>query len=139
MTNDRHTQDAAVVLLDALNVSRSTWPNISAEQLVSLCEAWAEENGHAMIAVFDGNAPRDDARSVESPVQLIGTGAETADEWIEREAGRLAHEGIAYWLVTSDRELRGLAGRASQRTIGGGTFARELSALQEGAPAERRA
>ena len=31
-----------------------------------------------------------------------------------------------YWLVTSDRELRELAGRGAERVIGGGTFANEL-------------
>jgi hypothetical protein len=47
---------------------------------------------------------------------------ETADEWLIREA---AHH-MPYWLVTSDRELRALAGRDAERVIGGGSFAREL-------------
>jgi len=47
---------------------------------------------------------------------------ETADEWIVREAP--AH--APYWLVTSDRELRELAGPGAARVIGGGSFAREL-------------
>ena len=47
---------------------------------------------------------------------------ETADAWLIREAARFA----PYWLVTSDRELRELAGREAKRVIGGGTFAKEL-------------
>jgi hypothetical protein len=47
---------------------------------------------------------------------------ETADEWLIREAGRYA----PYWLVTSDRELRELAGGNAERVIGGGSFARAL-------------
>lgn len=124
------TQESPLVFVDALNVARSTWPNIPAHRFVSLCEKWAEKNGHPMVVVFDGSAPRDDGRSAESPLRLIGTGAETADRWIEREAARLASEGAPYWLVSSDRELRDLAGRLAQRTIGGGTFARELIALE---------
>jgi rRNA-processing protein FCF1 len=47
---------------------------------------------------------------------------ETADEWLIREAFRFT----PYWLVTSDRELRELAGDGAERVIGGGSFAREL-------------
>jgi hypothetical protein len=47
---------------------------------------------------------------------------ETADEWLIREAGRFA----PYWLVTSDRELRELAGPGAERVIGGGAFAKGL-------------
>ena len=47
---------------------------------------------------------------------------ETADEWLIREAARFT----PYWLVTSDRELRELAGPGAERVIGGGTFAKEL-------------
>jgi hypothetical protein len=37
-----------------------------------------------------------------------------------RRAGELAD---AYWLVTSDRELRERAGGGAERVIGGGAFA----------------
>ena len=47
---------------------------------------------------------------------------ETADEWLIREAARHA----PYWLVTSDRQLRELAGDSAERVIGGGSFARGL-------------
>jgi hypothetical protein len=51
---------------------------------------------------------------------------ETADEWLIREASRFE----PYWLVTSDRELRDLAGSSAERLIGGGSFARELLMLK---------
>lgn len=65
--------------------------------------------------MFDGRAP------VESD-DVVGTGAESADDWLAREAGRFA----PYWLVTSDRELRGRAGGGAERVVGGGSFAADL-------------
>lgn len=69
-----------------------------------------------MLLVFDGNA------SLEAD-DVVGTGRESADDWIARESAALA----PYWLVTSDRELRARAGGAAERVIGGGSFARELT------------
>jgi hypothetical protein len=63
--------------------------------------------------VFDGDAP----------AGAVGTGGESADDWIARRAREL--DG-SYWLVTSDRELRERAGRRAERMIGGGAFLREL-------------
>ena len=69
------------------------------------------------MIVFDGQAPEG----------AIGTGAESADDWLTREAARLADAGQPFWLVTSDRELRDRAGAHAERVIGGGRFARELT------------
>jgi predicted RNA-binding protein with PIN domain len=102
-----------IVLVDGRNVQRSRWPNVSSEELVEAVERWASEEGHEAIVVFDGRAP-DGA---------IGTGAESADDWIARRAAEL-DEG--YWLVTSDRELRQRAGTRASRTTGGGGFLAEL-------------
>jgi predicted RNA-binding protein with PIN domain len=52
----------------------------------------------------------------------VGTGAESADSWLERAAADLHARGERYWLVTSDRALRAAAGRHADRTIGGGSF-----------------
>jgi hypothetical protein len=68
------------------------------------------------LLVFDGSAPME-------AVDIIGTGAETADDWIAREAARFQ----PYWLVTSDRELRRRVGGGAERIIGGGSFAAELT------------
>jgi hypothetical protein len=101
------------VLVDARNVLRSRWPNVPEAELVERCRAWAEKQGVTALLVFDGPAP-DGA---------IGTGKESADDWIARTAAEL---GAPYWLVTSDRELRERAGGNAERTIGGGSFLREL-------------
>ena len=102
-----------VVLVDARNVLRSRWPNVPEAELVERCRAWADEKGVTALLVFDGPAPEG----------AFGTGNESADDWIARAAAEL--DG-PYWLVTSDRELRERAGGASERTIGGGSFLREL-------------
>jgi predicted RNA-binding protein with PIN domain len=110
-----------IVLVDAPNVRRSLWPNLSPERLVDLVARWAEAEGVEAIAVFDGPAPE----PVEG-VQVVGTGAESADDWITRRAAELSEP---YTLVTSDRELRERAGGNADRIVGGGAFARELAAL----------
>ena len=101
------------VLVDARNVLRSRWPNVPEAELVERCRAWAEKQGVTALLVFDGPAPNG----------AIGTGKESADDWIARAAAEL---DAPYWLVTSDRELRERAGGNAERTIGGGSFLREL-------------
>ncbi len=110
-----------LVLVDAPNVRRSLWPNLSSERLVELLARWAEAEGVEAIAVFDGPAPEGVAG-----IEVVGTGAESADDWITRRAAELSEP---YVLVTSDRDLRERAGGNAERIIGGGAFARELAAL----------
>ena len=110
-----------LVLVDAPNVRRSLWPNLSPERLVELLARWAEAEGVEAIAVFDGPAP-DGVAGIEA----VGTGAESADDWITRRAAELSEP---YVLVTSDRQLRERAGGNAERIVGGGAFARELSGL----------
>jgi predicted RNA-binding protein with PIN domain len=114
------------VLVDALNVLRSTWPNIPARELVELCAEWADAEGCRAIVVFDGEAPP----AGDGPVETVSTGTESADDWIAREAAALRERGESFWLVTSDRELRERARPGAERVIGGGTFARTLLALR---------
>jgi hypothetical protein len=95
------------VFVDAENVRRSLWPNIPRDELVELVDAWGEREGVQPIVVFEGE--------------------ETADDRIAREAAQL--DG-PYWLVTSDRGLRERAGGRAERVLGGGTFARDLSAAR---------
>jgi hypothetical protein len=109
------------VLIDARNVQRSQWPNLSDSELVELAGRWADEHGHEAVIVFDGRAPEG----------TIGTGRESADDWLAREADLLAEAGEPFWLVTSDRELRERAGLAAKKVIGGGTFVRELTSFPE--------
>jgi hypothetical protein len=104
----------AYVIVDAENVRRSLWPNITREQLVVRARAWAEREGHELVVVFDGPPP------AEAP-DLAG--AAHADDAIA-ELARLA--GGATWVVTSDRELRRRVAAHAARVVGGGTFARTV-------------
>jgi predicted RNA-binding protein with PIN domain len=112
----------AIVLVDARNVLRSVWPNIPEAELVDRCRRWAELGRHQAVVVFDGTAPP----SGDDGVEVVGTGRESADDWIARRAAEPAQAEI--WVVTSDRELRGRVPAAS-RLVGGGSFARELLLL----------
>jgi len=112
------------VLVDAQNVRRSLWPNLSPEELVARCGDWATAKGIGALVVFDGPAP--DTPAVEG-LEVVGTAGESADDRIATEAGRCAAAGEPYWLVTSDRALRARAGAEAERTIGGGAFVRELT------------
>src|SRR5205823_549347 len=85
------------VLVDAENVRRSRWPNLSRGELVERVRAWSDGAGHRVLVVFDGRAPED------AP-DLVG--APSADDWLAAHA----REYAPYWLVTSDRELRERAG-----------------------------
>lgn len=91
----------ATVLVDAENVRRSLWPNIPKDELVVLCAAWAESEGHDVKVVWEGEESADDR---------------IADEVTEREP--------PVWVVTSDRELRIRVEPYAERIIGGGSFAR---------------
>jgi predicted RNA-binding protein with PIN domain len=98
----------ATVLVDAENVRRSLWPNIPKDELVELCTAWGEANGHDVVVVWEGK--------------------ESADDRIAREVAELEPP---VWVVTSDRELRERVGDHAERIIGGGSFARELRGQRE--------
>ncbi len=98
-----------IVLVDAENVRRSTWPNIPSDELVALCAAWAEREAVEVEVVFEG--------------------IESADDQIASRARELTAEGRSYRLVTSDRELRARAGEAAESMVGGGSFAQTLRSL----------
>lgn len=112
----------ATVLIDARNVIRSQWPNVPERDLVDRARAWAERHGHRIVLVFDGNAPGGvtGAERLDERTTLVGSGAESADDWLIRETPRYPDS----WLVTSDRALREAAG--AERVTGGGGFLREL-------------
>jgi predicted RNA-binding protein with PIN domain len=111
------------VLIDAENVRRSAWPNIAPDELVDLVRAWGKREGVRAVVVFDGRTPGGlVGEREEGRVLVVGTGGETADDWIAREAPHFR----PYWLATSDRALRDRT--APERTIGGGRYLREISA-----------
>jgi hypothetical protein len=95
----------ATVLVDAENVRRSIWPNISRSELEHRCRDWGRVYGHEVVVVWEG--------------------AETADDRIAWDVRQVARP---VWVVTSDRELRNRVAAHAERVIGGGSFARELSA-----------
>jgi hypothetical protein len=111
---------STLVLVDAENVRRSVWPNVSREELALRCRRWAEPAGVRALVVYDGEAPQIPG------VETAGSGDGTADDRIVELAAE-AQQPV--WLVTSDHELRSRVGARAERTIGGGTFMRELLAL----------
>jgi hypothetical protein len=115
---------ATRVLVDAENVRRSVWPNLTKLDLCQRVAAWAKLRGLAPVVVFDGPAPE-----CEGEIEVVGTLGESADDWLAREARAYAERGESFWLVTSDRELRRRAGPGAEKIAGGGSFARELRAL----------
>jgi hypothetical protein len=98
------------VLVDAENVRRSRWPNLTRMELVVACRDWAATEGMVLLVVFDGPAPE------QAPDLLAGR--PSADDWLVAHAA----EHMPYWLVTSDRELRRRAGHGAERIVGGGAF-----------------
>ena len=128
MARERAVGEFVTVLIDARNVLRSQWPNIPDQEVVELCRAWARAAGHRAVVVFDGAAPGGlvGERGLGPECVVVGSGAESADEWLERAARECRARRCRHWLVTSDRALRESAGRFAERTIGGGTFARAL-------------
>ena len=117
-----------IALVDARNVVRSRWPNLEEARFLELTRDWAERKDAHALVVFDGRAPdfRDDER-----MTVVGTGAGSADDRIVAEAKRLAGEDRHLWLVSSDRGLQARVAPFVERTIGGGTFAGLLEALED--------
>jgi YacP-like NYN domain len=116
-----------LVLVDAENVRRSLWPNISPNELVELCQAWAEREAACMVVVFDGAAPGGERELGD--VQVVGAVSESADDRLVHEAAEATARGDEVRLVTSDRELRERVGHVAG-VLGGGSFARELTATR---------
>lgn len=100
------------VVVDAENVRRSRWPNLSREELVDRARAWAAREKVELVVVFDGDPP-------EEARDLLGSGRRSADDVIAELEG-------PFWLATSDRELRERVGSRAERLIGGGSFLDKL-------------
>lgn len=118
-----------IVLVDGRNVLRSQWPNLPGRELIERCRRWAETEDVRVELAFDRSAPGNlvGERAEDERLTVVGTGGESADDWLTRRAAALAQAGSEHWLVTSDRELRRRAGGRAARTIGGGGFLRELA------------
>jgi hypothetical protein len=101
-------------VVDAENVRRSLWPNLSREELVARARDWAAREGNDLLIVFDGNPP-------ELAPDLVGS--PNADDAIVELAATF---DTPWWLVTSDRGLRERVADAPERVIGGGSFVRTI-------------
>jgi hypothetical protein len=104
----------ALVVVDAENVRRSQWPNLSREELVDRARRWAAREGHEVLIVFDGEATE------EAPDLL---GSRNADDAIVELAGDFDRP---WWLVSSDRGLRARVEDRPARILGGGSFVRTI-------------
>ena len=100
----------ALVVVDAENVRRSQWPNITQAELVDRVREWAAREEHDLLIVFDGEAP-------EPAPDLVGS--PNADDAIVELAVGIDEP---WWLVTSDRALRSHVRNEPERVIGGGSF-----------------
>ena len=105
----------ALVVVDAENVRRSQWPNLSREELVTRVRGWAAREGHELMIVFDGPPP-EDAPDV--------AGAPHADDLIADLVRDARVEPV--WVATSDRALRDRVRGRADRLVGGGAFVRSL-------------
>jgi hypothetical protein len=104
----------ALVVVDAENVRRSAWPNLTPGELVARARDWASREGHELLIVFDGEPP-------EVAPDLVGS-AYADDEIVARVESAAGPVSV----VTSDRELRRrVAGRAD-RILGGGSFVQTI-------------
>jgi hypothetical protein len=128
---DREPHPPAV-LVDARNVMRSRWPNFREDRFVTLARLWAERERVELVVVFDGRAPGGVVGTAEldERTTLVGAGDEIADDWIAREAARLAGSGRRVRLVSSDRELRDRVSSCVDQIVGGGAFATLLEELE---------
>ena len=48
------------VLVDAENVRRSLWPNLTRQELVKRAQAWGSREGHDVVVVFERAQSADD-------------------------------------------------------------------------------
>ena len=70
------------VLVDAENVRRSRWPNLSREELVSRARDWARANDKELVIVFDGRPPE---RALDvGPNNVVHLG-EPGEGWLAAE------------------------------------------------------
>lgn len=117
----------SLVLVDGSNVARcEPWRAANPEaddqmlrtRLVDAIGSWAGAQGHDALITFDGAGPwRPGLVRVTAHVDVLGTGSTEGDDVIARRAVQAVRAGEAYWIVTSDHELRQLAGGGAERMV----------------------
>lgn len=120
----------ATLVVDARNVMRSHWPNLTEDRVIDLTRAWAEREDVSALIVFDGEPYGfgSGVSELDERTRVVGTRG-SADDWIAEHAELLARDDARVWLVSSDRGLRQRVGQFVERRIGGGSFAGKLLAL----------
>jgi predicted RNA-binding protein with PIN domain len=111
---------AGTVVVDAENVRRSAWPNVSRQRLVGLVARWVAREGVGAVVVFDGPPP---PMAVPVGVELRGVAGTSADDLIVRLVPTLSGRVT---VATSDRALRDRLSRFGAEIRGGGSFLEEL-------------
>src|SRR6266536_1618490 len=96
------------VLVDAENVRRSRWPNLTREERVERSRAWARENDTSLLVVFDGRPPEDAPDLVR--------GEPTADDWLAAHAHEYAPTGSSPRTASCDG-VRGTKRRGSSGAV----------------------
>jgi hypothetical protein len=119
------------LVVDARNVMRSRWPNLTEDRVIDLTRSWADQEDVSAVIVFDGEPSGfgTGVTELDERTRIVGTRG-SADDWIAEQAEDLARDGAPVWLVSSDRELRQRVARFVERTIGGGSFAGKLLSLE---------
>lgn len=113
-----------MLLVDGRNVQRSCWPNVPDTDLVAAVARWADREGFAAVAVFDGDVA---SGAVEDggDMDVIATGRRSADDVLVELAGLHAGDGREVVAATSDRALRArLEQMGADVRWGGGRFVR---------------
>jgi hypothetical protein len=108
-------------VVDAENVRRSVWPNVTREELVALCGRLARLEERDVVVVFDGPAPE---LEVPARVRLHGEAGRSADDLIVELVPELGPG--ASTVATSDRGLRARLVESGVSVVGGGAFVRHL-------------
>ena len=87
------TQSDATVLIDARNVQRSQWPNMPDDELVDRSRTGPRNTTTGSCSSSTGKRPAASwARPrLDGRTTLVGSGSESADEWLIREAPHYRH------------------------------------------------
>ena len=132
-----------MVLVDGSNVARCrTWVVRSGHaqlddldtkrRLVDAICSWAASSHLEVFVTFDGAGPwREGEVRVAPSVTVVGSGTQVGDDLIESLAAAFHRERRTFWLVTSDAELRHVAGARAERVIDSDQLVRELSAAHD--------
>lgn len=129
-----------VVVIDGSNVARcAAWRAVAQtkvehdlrRKLVDAVAGWiaAAPDADEVQLVFDGAGPWAAGETQITPVvTVIGSGARSGDEIVMSIARERVDGGDDLWIVSSDREVREVAGASAHRDIDSDSFVRVITA-----------